>query len=373
MQIVVTGGDGFLGRTLRLRLAELGHDGVASLTRATSRAAWDEALASADVVFHLAGVNRPVDDAEFATGNAVLTARVCEALTAAGRGATLVLSSSIQASSDSAYGRSKADAERAVLAYAERTGARGCVLRLPNIFGKWARPDYNSAVATFCHRLAREEAITVHDPAAPLRLVYVDDVVAQLLALLPPSTASGTVAVEQVHETTVGAVADALRSIAAIPRSHTVPRVGTGLMRALYATYVSYLPPSAFVYPLQTHEDARGVFAEVLRTTDSGQFSFFTTRPGITRGGHYHHTKAEKFLVVQGRARFGFRHLVSGEQHTLEVTGRMPQVVETVPGWVHDVTNIGDDELIVLLWANEAFDPLRPDTVQTPVTPALPS
>ncbi len=290
MRIVVTGGDGFIGRTLRLRLAELGHDEVASLTRATAPDAWDDALARADVVYHLAGVNRPRDEGEFTEGNVVLTERTCRALERSGRGATLVFSSSTQAANDSPYGRSKAAAEQLVLQYAERTGGRGCVLRLPNVFGKWARPDYNSAVATFCHRLARGQDITIHDPAAPLRLLYVDDAVAQLLALLPPSDRDGMVAVEQAHDTTVGAVAEALRTIAAIPRTHTVPRVGAGLMRALYATYASHLPPGAFVYALRPHEDARGRFAEVLRTIDSGQFSFFTTRPGVTRGGHYHHT-----------------------------------------------------------------------------------
>ncbi|MEP7381785.1 MAG: NAD-dependent epimerase/dehydratase family protein [Gemmatimonadota bacterium] len=371
MRIVVTGGDGFLGRTLRLRLEELGHVDVASITRASSPEQWESVFATADVVFHLAGVNRPVDPADFETGNAALTRRVCDTLTAAGRRATLVLSSSTQAVLDNPYGRSKAEAERAVLHYAECTGARGCILRFPNIFGKWARPNYNSAVASFCHNLARGQPITIHDPDAPLRLVYVDDVVAQLLALLPPSTMNGQVTVGTVHETTVGAVASMLREIAEIPRTLTVPRVGAGLARALYATFVSYLPPTAFAYALRRHEDARGSFAEMLRTTDSGQFSYFTARPGVTRGGHYHHTKAEKFLVVQGRARFGFRHIITGERHALEVDGRSPQVIETVPGWVHDVTNTGEDEMIVLLWANETFDPQRPDTVAASVSPEL--
>jgi UDP-2-acetamido-2,6-beta-L-arabino-hexul-4-ose reductase len=174
---------------------------------------------------------------------------------------------------------------------------------------------------------------------------------------------AGIVPIGPEYVTTVGAVADAIRSFAESRSSMNIPAVGTGLLRALYATYVSSLPVEQFAYPLRRHEDPRGVFAELLRTSDSGQFSFFTAHPGVTRGGHYHHTKTEKFLVVQGAARFGFRHVVTGERHDILVDGRESRVVETVPGWVHDITNIGEDEMIVLLWANEAFDEERPDTV----------
>ena len=369
MRIVVTGGDGFLGRTLRLRLHEVGHREVANLTRSTAASDWSEALAGADIVFHLAGVNRPPDPAEFVTGNADLTAQVCHSLAAAGRGAALVLTSSTQAALDNAYGRSKLEAEHAVQCYSENTGARACVLRLPNVFGKWARPHYNSAVATFCHNITRGLPIAVHDEVAPLRLVYVDDVVDAMLALLPPSTASGTVEVAPVYETTVGAVAATLREFADSRRTLVIPRVGAGLVRALYSTYVSYLPPDAFAYALVRHEDPRGVFSEMLRTSDSGQFSYFTAYPGITRGEHYHHTKTEKFLVVQGRARFAFRHVTTGESHSLDVEGTRPQVVEMVPGWAHNITNIGDGEMVVLLWANEVFDPQRPDTIALKMSP----
>lgn len=368
MRIVVTGGDGFLGRTLRLRLAERGHHEVASLTRATDAESWREALAGADVVFHLAGVNRPKDPSDFTIGNAVLTAQVCDALAAAGRRAALVLSSSTQATLDNTYGRSKREAELAVQRYVESTGARGCVLRFPNVFGKWARPHYNSAVATFCYNIARGLAITVHDEEAPLRLVYVDDAVERMLALLPPASDTGFVDVTPVYETTVGAVAALLRDFADSRSTLAIPRVGTGFIRALYSTYVSYLPPEAFAYPLVRHEDARGAFSEMLRTSDSGQVSYFTAHPGITRGEHYHHTKTEKFLVVQGRARFGFRQVITGERHEIDVDAAVPRVVEMVPGWAHNVTNIGDEEMVVLLWANEVFDSRRPDTVATKVT-----
>lgn len=367
MHIVVTGGDGFIGKSLRLRLKEHNYESVVSLTRASTEEEWSTALAGADLVFHIAGVNRPTDPHEFVSGNAELTARVCGHLSAAGRQATLVLTSSTQAEADNPYGVSKREAEAQVRAYAAATGARGIVLRLPNVFGKWARPGYNSAVATFCHNTARGLPITVHAADAPLRLVYIDDVLDHLMTLLTDAAASADREVVPVYQTTVGAVAEAIAGFRESRQTLTIPAVGTGLLRALYATYLSYLQPEQFDYPLTRHEDARGAFSEMLRTADSGQFSFFTAHPGITRGEHYHHTKNEKFLVVQGQARFAFRQVLTGERFDLDVSGTVPRVVETVPGWSHNITNIGETEMIVLLWANEAFDPSRPDTIAAKV------
>lgn len=370
MHIVVTGGDGFIARTLRLRLAELGHGQVVSLTRASSPEEWDGALAAADLVYHLAGVNRPPDPSEYAPGNAGLTGRVCDALHAAGRQAAIVLSSSSQAALDNPYGASKRAAEEMVETYAARTGARGVVYRLPNVFGKWARPNYNSAVATFCYNIARGLPVVVRNADEGLRLVHVDDVVESLLSVLPPSTVTGELTVAPVFEATVGDIVELIRSFADCRQSLVMPRVGTGFLRALYSTYVSYLPPELFAYPLARHEDARGTFAEVMRTTDSGQFSYITVRPGATRGEHYHHTKTEKFLVVQGHAQFGFRHLITGELRTIAVEGEHPQVVETVPGWVHNISNVGSEAMVVLVWANEVFNPTRADTIPSRVVPS---
>jgi UDP-2-acetamido-2,6-beta-L-arabino-hexul-4-ose reductase len=367
MRIVVTGGDGFIGRNLRLRLQELGQTDVVNVTRALGAAECGDALRSADVVFHLAGVNRPTDDADFQRGNADLTEELCATLRAAGRPITLVYASSTQAALDNPYGRSKRAAEEAVERYDAETGARAIVLRLTNVFGKWSRPNYNSAVATFCHNVTRGLPISIRDPNAPLRLVYIDDVVEAMIRLLPPDTRHGSVDVGPVYESTVGDVAAIISSFAESRSTLSMPRVGEGLVRALYATYMSFLPPEKFAYDLRRHEDPRGVFAEMLRTTDSGQFSYFTAHPGITRGGHYHHTKTEKFLVVKGTARFGFRHMATGDRSEILVHGDQARVVETVPGWAHDITNVGTDEMVVLLWANEAFDPQRPDTVTAPV------
>lgn len=368
MRIVVTGGSGFIGRNLRLRLEEAGYDDVTNIDTDASAGALHAALSRADFLFHLAGVNRPVDPAEFDTGNRGLTATVCDILRATGRPVPVAYTSSTQAALDNPYGASKLGGERVIERYAADTGASAYVYRLTNVFGKWCRPNYNSAVATFCHNLVRDVPITINDPSAQLRLVYVDDVVESMLRLLAkPPVPAGEVEVEPVYDTTVGEVAAILGAFAQSRESRLVPRVGIGLERALYATFVSYLDPGDFAYPLTRHADQRGVFAEVLKTTDSGQFSFFTAHPGITRGGHYHHTKTEKFLVLKGRARFGFRHVITGELHEILVSGEESRVVETVPGWAHDITNVGEDELIVMLWANELFDPKRPDTIPASV------
>ncbi len=366
MHIVITGADGFIGKNLQMRLAELGRAEVTGITRNTPEAVRDQALAGADFVFHLAGVNRPQDPAEFETGNSGLTGQVCQALKATGRRIPLVLASSTQAVQDNAYGRSKLAAELAVRRYGGETGSPVHVFRLTNVFGKWARPNYNSAVATFCHNIAHGLPIQVNNPAAPLRLVYVDDVVRHLVQLpgqAAPVAEGGFVQAGPVYETTVGEVARVLQSFSDSRATLVTPPVGTGLVRALYSTYISYLPPEQFAYSVPSHGDARGVFVEMLKTPDCGQFSYFTAHPGVMRGEHYHHSKTEKFLVIQGTAHFGFRHIVTGQKHALVTRGGEAKIVETVPGWTHNITNVGDDDLIVMLWANEIFDRASPDTI----------
>jgi UDP-2-acetamido-2,6-beta-L-arabino-hexul-4-ose reductase len=364
MQIVVTGADGFIGKNLRVRLGELGYAAIICINRDTSMSAQDAALAGADFVFHLAGVNRPVDPQEFAIGNAQYTASVCAKLAAAGRRASVVLASSTQAELNNSYGASKRAAEEALQNYAATTGAPVYLFRLTNVFGKWARPNYNSAVATFCQNITRGQAIKVNDPAAPLNLVYVDDVVETFVRLLADSQVpSGFVEAGPVYATTVGEVVAELHGFSESRVSMVSPRVGSGLIRALYSTYISYLPPELFAYEVPCHGDSRGVFVEMLKTPDCGQFSYFTAHPGITRGDHYHHSKTEKFLVLRGTARFGFRHVTTGETYELTTRGGEAKIVETVPGWTHNITNVGNEEMIVMLWANEVFDRARPDTI----------
>jgi UDP-2-acetamido-2,6-beta-L-arabino-hexul-4-ose reductase len=368
MRIVVTGGDGFIGRNLRVRLAERGHADVVSLDVGMSESERLAALASADFVYHLAGVNRPTDVREFRETNTLFTRSVCETLAASGRPIPLAFASSTQAALDNPYGASKREGEAAVEEYSVATGSPVFIARLTNVFGKWSRPNYNSAVATFCHNLTRGLPIMVNDPATPLSLLYVDDAVEALVALLEPGATPGRIEVGPVYATTLGEVVGILQAFGESRRTLTIPRVGGGLTRALHATYLSFLPPSEFDYALKRHTDPRGVFVEMLKTPDCGQFSFFTAPPGVTRGEHYHHTKTEKFLVVQGTARFGFRHIVSNETHEIVVEDRMSRVVETVPGWAHNITNVGGSEMVVMLWANEIFDPAKPDTIAAKVS-----
>lgn len=368
MKIAVTGAGGFVGKNLLVRLGEAGHDDVAAITRETGEPELEAAIAGADVIFHLAGANRPAREEEFGAVNRDFTARVTEIVERAGTRPLLIYTSSTKAAEDHPYGRSKRDAEAVLTDFGARSGATVVIQRLPNIFGKWARPNYNSAVATFCHNIARGLDITVNDPAAPLQLLYVDDLIDQWLELLKaPPTASGVVAPTTVYETTVGAVADTIRGFAADRGTAMIAEVGTGLTRALYATYVAGMPESDFAYPLVAHTDPRGSFSEMLKTRTSGQFSYFTAHPGVTRGGHYHHTKTEKFLIVHGEALFRFRHILTGATHEVRTSAAEPVVVETIPGWAHDVTNVGEDVMVSLLWANEIFDRQRPDTIAAKV------
>jgi UDP-2-acetamido-2,6-beta-L-arabino-hexul-4-ose reductase len=362
--VLVTGAEGFVGRNLCVRLSERGDCEVVKLVRGSSADDLRAAAGEADFVFHLAGVNRPQDPGEFATGNAGFTSELAAALAGAKNRAPIAYASSIQAERDTPYGTSKRAAEEALRTHAEATDTPVRVFRLPNVFGKWCRPNYNSAVATFCHNVAHGLPIEVHDPSAELRLVYVDQVVDALLALLDePVEGFAFAEAEPVYKTTVGEVAEA---IMAFPRSRetlVMPGVGTGLMRALHATYLSYLPPADFAYSVPVYSDPRGAFVEMLKTRDTGQFSYFTAGPGVTRGDHYHHSKTEKFLVLAGTAHFGFRHILTGEIHEVPVRGGEGRIVETIPGWTHNITNVGEGEMIVMLWANEIFDRARPDTV----------
>jgi UDP-2-acetamido-2,6-beta-L-arabino-hexul-4-ose reductase len=379
MRALVTGSRGFLGANLVVHLRERPGVTVTEFHRGIPAADLPALVAEADVVFHVAGINRPQDPAEFTSGNVGLTAAVVAAAEAAGRPIPIVLCSSTQAALENPYGASKRAAEDFLLDYGVARGAACRVYRLPNVFGKWSRPNYNSAVATFCHNVSRGLPIAIHDPSVPLRLVYVDDVCREFLTVLdepvgsparPPADREAMrCTVEPVYETTVGDLAATIQGFGRSRETRSVDRVGTGLVRALYATYLSFLPPEDFAYGLTRHIDPRGEFAEVVRTQDSGQFSYFTAHPGVTRGGHYHHTKNEKFLVLRGRARFRFRDIRTGAEHVLETSGDEPRVVETVPGWAHDITNIGSDEMVVMLWANEAFDPARPDTVARQLGP----
>ena len=374
-KVLITGADGFVGKNLQLPLAERTDVKVVCFTRSHAIAQLPALLDGVDFVFHLAGVNRPQDPQEFTVGNTDLSQALCEAVGAVaattGKRVPVVYTSSTQAANDNPYGQSKRAAEDALFALQSRHGVPVHVFRLPNVFGKWCKPNYNSAVATFCHNIARGLTIQVNDPAAALTLVYVDDVIERFVQLLdgadPAVNAQGFATVAPQYSTTVGSVAQQVQAFHDSRATLISERVGTGLVRALYSTYVSYLPVEQFAYSVPQHGDPRGVFVEMLKTPDCGQFSYFTAHPGITRGGHYHHSKTEKFLVIKGQARFKFRHMHTGETYELFTSGDKAEIVETVPGWTHDITNIGRDEMVVMLWANEIFDRARPDTFACPL------
>jgi UDP-2-acetamido-2,6-beta-L-arabino-hexul-4-ose reductase len=363
MRGLITGANGFLGKNLQVHLREKEIETV-SFTREMSEEQLPGCLKGVDFVFHLAGVNRPKDPGEFTAGNKELTTQLCDSIRASGRQIPVIYSSSIQAEADNPYGTSKKAAEQALVALERDTGSPVYIYRLPNVFGKWSRPNYNSAVATFCHNIANDLPIQINDPSVMVRLVYIDDVIADFLKLfLERPTGVLRLEIATVYTTSVGDLAEQIRAFKRSRESMVIEAVGGGLTRALYSTYLSFLRPEQFSYSLPLHKDSRGRFVEMLKTKDYGQFSFFTAHPGITRGGHYHHSKNEKFLVIQGKARFGFRHIVTGKTYELFTDCAKPEVIETMPGWAHDITNVGDNEMIVMLWANEIFDQQHPDTI----------
>jgi len=366
MKILITGANGFLGKNLQLHLAERKDIEVVCFTRANNANELPNFLVGVDFIFHLAGVNRPPHPDDFITGNADLTQQLCAAIAGTSRRIPIIYTSSIQAALENPYGYSKRLAEEALFNLQKKLNNPVYVFRLPNVFGKWCRPNYNSAVATFCHNISRGLPIQVNDPDATVNLVYVDDVIARFLQLMdgarPALNSEGFDTVTPQYEITIGQLVNTLNTFKNSRTTLVTEKVGTGFLRALYSTYVSYLPSESFSYAVPKHGDPRGVFVEMLKTLDSGQFSYFTAHPGVTRGGHYHHSKTEKFLVIKGKAHFKFRHMNTGEKHELVTTGETPEIVETVPGWTHDITNVGQEEMIVMLWANEIFDRDKPDT-----------
>ena len=364
---MVTGSGGFIGKNLLVKLAESSIE-FNCFTRHQSANELANLLKDIDFVFHLAGVNRPQDLADFDRQNHGFTANLCAAIQATGRAIPVVYTSSIQADSDNPYGNSKRAAEEELIRLNAGTQSPIYLYRLPNIFGKWAKPNYNSVIATFCNNITQDAPIRIDDVDRIVPLLYIDDLLESFMNVLSnPQSGILRPMVKPEYSISVGDLASQIKAFHRSRDTLMSEEIGKGLSRALYATYLSYLRPEQFAYEVPAYEDSRGRFVEMLKTKTSGQFSFFTAHPGITRGGHYHHTKSEKFLVLQGTARFGFRNIVTNETYELRVEGSVPKIVETIPGWTHDITNIGANELIVMLWASEAFDRARPDTIANKV------
>ncbi len=383
MNILITGAKGFVGRNLCAALEEIrvGHDRrpdheIADLTVFAydvdnTLEELDQFCKECDFVLNLAGVNRPKDPAEFMAGNFGFASTLLDTLKKHGNTCPVMISSSVQASltgryAGSPYGESKKAGEDLFFAYGKEVGAEVLVFRFPNVFGKWCRPNYNSAIATFCHNTANGMPIQVNDPTVEMDVVYIDDVVEELIAAVRGNAnklADGYCAVPVHHETTLGFIADTILSFPKLRESLAVPQLDDPLVKKLYATWLSYLPKESFIYDLKMNCDARGSFTEIIRTADRGQFSVNISKPGITKGNHWHHTKNEKFVVVAGHGLIQLRKIGSEEIVEFEVSGEKIQVVEMIPGYTHNIINLSETEdLVTFMWANEPFDPARPDT-----------
>lgn len=364
MKVLVTGAKGFIGRNLVTTLKQDTNLEVIEIDIEQSVEELKQATLESEFIFHLAGVNRPKNDQEFFEGNTGLTETVIETLKQHQKKTPILITSSIQAELENAYGQSKKAAEDALKNYSQETGANVYIYRLPNVFGKWCRPNYNSAVATFCHKIARDEEIWVNDRSISLNLVYIDDVVRCFIDIMnnqPKST--DYLEVTPVHLATLGEIVDLLVSFKESRESRTVAKMDDPLAKKLYSTYLSYLPEDQFSYPLQMNIDYRGSFTEFIKTPDRGQVSVNISKPGITKGNHWHHTKNEKFLVVSGTGVIRFRKVDDDKVIEYFVSGEKLEVVDIPVGYTHNIENLGTTDMVTIMWCNECFDPQKPDTI----------
>jgi len=377
MKILVTGAEGFIGKNLIVALKRRDDVDVIEYDVDSPAGLLEEGLSKADVIYHLAGVNRPERVEEFTEGNFDLARQICDTLWRLNRAPLFVLSSSTQAAMDNPYGLSKCQAEEAVFDFGREAGASVFVFRLHGVFGKWCRPNYNSVVATFCHNIARDLPIAISDPTREIELVYVDDVVRAFIGVMggrPPVSDGKYCLVEPTYRIFLGTLAETIQDFRDSRVSLVLPDISESFVRALYSTYLSYLPTDSFAYALTQRADSRGELAELLKSHRIGQIFVSRTRPGFTRGNHYHDTKVEKFVVMEGDAVIRFRHIrpdISdqraevGEQRSdvieYPISGREFRVVDIPPGYTHSIENIGQNDLIVLFWAAEIFDPNIPD------------
>jgi UDP-2-acetamido-2,6-beta-L-arabino-hexul-4-ose reductase len=368
--VLVTGSKGFIGKHVVEALRRSPDTEVICFYRGMDLKAISESLPRVSVVYHLAGVNRPIDPAEFVNGNHGLTVDLCRLLSAGGSRPVVVYASTVQAALDNPYGQSKRQAEEQLGNWARAEGGRAVIFRLQNVFGKWCRPNYNSVVATFCHNIARDIPISISDPAKELELVYIDDVVAALIdaAYRPPGSGKCVQAsVQHTHRVTLGRIAETLHAFRGMRTTLTVPDMSDEFTRCLYGTYVSYLEADKFAYDLQQRSDPRGTLAEFVKQAGFGQIFVSRTFPGITRGNHYHHTKTEKFLVLEGDAVVRFRAILGGDVIEYPVRGADLKVVDIPTGYTHSIENVGQTELITLFWSSEVFNPTAPDTIASNV------
>ena len=375
MRVLVTGANGFVGKNLVAQLNNI-NEGKATNYNVdfdvevyeydidTDKSLLDVYTKDCDFVFHLAGVNRPKDEKEFMEGNFGFTSILLDSLKKHNNKAPVLITSSIQAALDNPYGMSKKAGEDLLFSYGEETGAKVLVYRLPNVFGKWCRPNYNSAVATFCNNIANDQDIKVNDPSVNMTLVYIDDVVDEFILAMQGKEhkEDDFCFVPTVHKVRLGEIVDLLYSFKNSREDLSIPNMSNGFTKALYSTYLSYLPIDKFAYKLKMNIDSRGSFTEIIRTCDRGQFSVNVSKPGIIKGNHWHHTKNEKFVVVSGKGLIQFRKIGSNEVIDYHVTGDKIKVIDIPTGYIHNIINEGDTDLITFIWCNECFDPSRRDT-----------
>lgn len=362
MKVLVTGSEGFIAKNL---IEHLKCDNTIQLYLYSKKDSLDILKAyvnEVDFIYHLAGVNRPEKVDEFYRGNSDLTKTIVEILMLNKKNIPILLSSSTQATLDNDYGKSKQEAENILVKYSNINNAPIFIYRLPNVFGKWSKPNYNSVISTWCYNVAHDLDIQINNEETQLNLVYVDDVIKTFINSLDTKSDVKFYEIDTNYNKTLGEIKELLYKFKESRSNLIIPNVASGFERVLYATYLSYLDINDFSYPLKGYEDSRGTFYEIVKTVDSGQFSFSTTAPNITRGGHFHHTKNEKFLVVKGEAIIEFRHIITDEKVSYRVSEKKMEVVEMIPGYTHNIKNIGEEEMVLFLWANENYDDNNPDT-----------
>ena len=364
MKILVTGAKGFIGKNLIVELKNRGYKDIFEFDIDTDKYLLDTYTRECEFVFHLAGVNRPKNEEEFMEGNFKFTSELLELLKKHNNKAPILITSSIQAERDNPYGRSKKAGEHVVFSYSKETGTKVLVYRLPNVFGKWCRPNYNSVIATFCHNIALDLPIIVNEPGLVMNLVYIDDVVEEFIRALNgnENRTEDFCEVPIVHTITLGEIVNLIHSFKRSREERSIPNMSDEFTKKLYSTYLSYLPKDKFSYQLKMNVDNRGSFTEFIKTLDRGQVSVNISKPGITKGNHWHNTKNEKFLVVRGKGVIRFRKVDSDEIIEYYVSGEKLEVVDIPPGYTHNIENLGDTDMVTIMWANEPFNPEKPDT-----------
>lgn len=365
MKVLVTGAKGFIGKNLVSTLDREDKYEIICIDRENSKEELEKGVLNSDFIVHLAGINRPKNEEEFFEGNTGLTEDIIEILKKNNKNTSILITSSIQADLDNAYGQSKKGAEEALIKYMADTKGNVFIFRLPNVFGKWCRPNYNSAIATFCHNIARGEEVWISDPTKEMTLVYIDDVVRNIKNVIDNEKTyiPGYQNVDIEHKATLGEIVDLINSFKESRKSLMIPNMENELTKKLYSTYLSYLPENDFSYPLKMNVDNRGSFTEFIKSKDRGQVSVNISKPGITKGNHWHDTKNEKFLVVSGEGVIRFRKVDSEEIMEYKVSGEKLEVVDIPVGYTHSIINTGERDMVTIMWVNEIFNPEKPDTI----------